>query len=117
MDNNLLSDKPVEKQPEDRFQRYEFSKRIAQTIIDRKSEDCLVIGIYGAWGEGKTSVLNFIEQELKKDEENTFVIKFNPWRYNDENKLLKFFFKEISDAFDEQLENVIQRFGKRISII
>jgi predicted KAP-like P-loop ATPase len=32
----------------------------------------LVIGIYGKWGEGKTSVMNFIKNEV---DENTIVIK------------------------------------------
>ena len=56
MDNNFLSDRPIANKQEDKFQRYDFAKRIANTIIERENEDCIVIGIYGAWGEGKTSV-------------------------------------------------------------
>ena len=59
MDNNLLSIKPVKNQPEDRFQRYRFSKRITQTITDRDSNDCLVIGIYGSWGRRKNFNFKF----------------------------------------------------------
>ena len=77
MDKHISSDKPIALQEEDKFQRYNFSQRIAKTIIDRENEDCIVIGIYGAWGEGKTSVINFIETELKQNDE-IIVIKFNP---------------------------------------
>lgn len=59
------SDAPVQQVTQDRFKRWPFAKRIAETIAARKDPSSLVVGIYGAWGEGKTSVLNFIGQELK----------------------------------------------------
>lgn len=102
--DNYSADKPVLVQENDKFQRYEFSKRIAKTIIDRKEEDCIVIGVYGAWGEGKTSVINFIEQELKTNEK-IVPIKFNPWRYGDEESLLKQFFQQFAAALDANLVN------------
>ena len=49
----------------------------------------LVIGLYGKWGTGKTSVINMAMQELKeisaKDENPPIVIKFLPWNYSDKN--------------------------------
>ncbi len=36
MKEHYSSDKPVEIEKEDRFQRYGFSKRIAETIIQRE---------------------------------------------------------------------------------
>jgi predicted KAP-like P-loop ATPase len=56
----LNADKPLDSKDADKFNRYPFAKRIADTIKSRKESECLVIGIYGAWGEGKTTVLNFI---------------------------------------------------------
>jgi hypothetical protein len=38
------------------------------------------IGIYGAWGSGKSSLLNAIEKELARDE-NVLVVRFDAWRY------------------------------------
>ncbi len=80
MDLNLSTDQPISTLGEDRFQRYGFSKQIATTISNRKSEEGIVIGLYGAWGEGKTSVLNFIATELQLDK-SVLTVKFNPWRY------------------------------------
>jgi hypothetical protein len=117
MKQNFSSDKPVENESQDRFQRYNFSKRIADTIIKRENSDGIVIGIYGAWGEGKTSVQNFIEQELKADE-SILIIKLNPWRYNDEEALIRNFLKKIADLLGQELEkkrnklgNFIQKYG------
>ncbi|PIF63182.1 P-loop NTPase fold protein [Flavobacterium sp. 11] len=117
MKQNFSSDKPVENESQDRFQRYNFSKRIAETIQKRESPDGIVIGIYGAWGEGKTSVQNFIEQELKTDD-TILIIKLNPWRYNDEDTLIRNFLKKIADLLGKELEkrkiklgNFIEKYG------
>ena len=122
MDKNFSSDRPISSQQEDKFQRYEFAKRIANTIVERESEDCIVIGIYGAWGEGKTSVINFIETELK-DRESIVPIKFNPWRYNDENSLLIQFFQKLAVALDtnirtkgEKIGSLFKKYGKLLKI-
>lgn len=104
------SDKPVIEKSNDKFDRYNFSKRIAETIINRSSEDGLVVGLYGAWGEGKTSVLNFLENELNKDED-VIVIKFNPWRFTNEDALLLNFLKNISVALDRQLLSGKEKVG------
>lgn len=105
------SDKPISTHAEDKFKRYNFSKRIAETIINRKSDDGLVIGIYGAWGEGKTSVLNILEKELDLDS-NIIVVKFNPWRFTTEETLVLNFLTNISEALDRQLSNLKEKIGK-----
>ncbi|WP_264524023.1 KAP family NTPase [Flavobacterium sp. N502536] len=117
MNQNFSSDKPVENENQDRFQRYNFSKRIAETIKKRENPDGLVIGIYGAWGEGKTSVQNFIEQELKTDD-TILILKLNPWRYKDEDTLIRNFFKKIAELLGKELEkrknklgNFIEKYG------
>jgi predicted KAP-like P-loop ATPase len=113
MIQNFSSDKPVENEIQDRFQRYSFSKRIAETILTRNNQDGIVIGIYGAWGEGKTSVQNFIENELKKDD-SVLIIKLNPWRYNDEETLIRNFLKKIAEVLGKELENKKEKLGSFI---
>ena len=57
---NYSSDTPVASKENDRFTRWNFSERVAQVIAKRTDPSCITIGLYGAWGDGKTSVLNFI---------------------------------------------------------
>ena len=104
------SDKPINLKEQDRFNRYKFSNRIADTIIKRNSDEGLVIGLYGIWGEGKSSVLNMIEDELKKSEE-ILIVKFNPWRFKDEDALILNFFKNISESLDRELNTKIEKIG------
>lgn len=111
MKNIYNSDRPISNSNEDKFKRYNFSKRIAETIINRKSDEGLVLGIYGAWGEGKTSVLNILEKELNL-EPNIIVVKFNPWRFTTEETLVLNFLTNISEALDRQLNSLTEKIGK-----
>jgi hypothetical protein len=95
----------------DRFRRWPFAQRIAQTIATRQDPTCIVIGIYGAWGEGKTTVLNFIQHELKQSS-NIIPVKFNPWRYGDEVTLLRSFFKTLADALQKSLSTKGEKIGE-----
>ncbi|SRR5258706_2277527 len=86
----------------DEFNRREFSERIARTIVTRKESKSLVIGIYGKWGEGKSTVLNFIEGELKKHG-NVVSLNFNPWLFPSEAELLVAFYSELAKVLDKSL--------------
>ena len=107
---NYSSDAPISDSSQDAFNRYPFAKRVAQIISSRKDINSLVIGIYGAWGEGKTSVFNFIESELRR-EENVVPIIFNPWRFSDENTMLLNFFAELVKAIDRNIETTGEKIG------
>ena len=63
------SDKPICNFKEDILGRVGFSKNLAETIYNYYNEDGLVIGIFGKWGTGKTSILNMVLKgiEIKED--------------------------------------------------
>lgn len=105
------SDKPITLKEQDRFNRYKFANRIADTIIKRNMNEGLVIGLYGIWGEGKSSVLNMIEGDLSKND-GILIVKFNPWRFKDEDTIILNFFKNISTALDKELNTNTEKVGK-----
>ncbi|GAM14685.1 KAP family P-loop NTPase fold protein [Mesobacillus selenatarsenatis] len=104
------SDSPVLNHSQDQFNRYPFAKRVASVISKRKDPSSIVIGIYGAWGEGKTSVFNFIDGELNK-EEHVVCIRFNPWRYGEEEQMLINFFNEMAASIDRTIETGSEKIG------
>jgi predicted KAP-like P-loop ATPase len=79
---DFSADSPATTRAEDYFQRYGFASRIAQVLLTRRESSSLTIGVYGSWGEGKTSVMHFIAQELAAHSD-AIVINFNPWRFSD----------------------------------
>lgn len=96
------SDTPIFKKSQDRFSRWNFAHRVAEVVSKRQDPSSIVIGIYGAWGDGKTTVLNFIEESLENNND-VICVKFNPWRFGTEDELLSGFFFNIAEALDTKL--------------
>lgn len=106
-----VSDSPIsDPDSEDKLKRWPFAQRIAQTIASRRDPSSIVIGICGAWGEGKTSVLNFIEKELK-NWSHVICIRFNPWRFTNEAHLLQSFFQTLADALGQSISSKKKEIG------
>jgi len=112
--NFFAADSPVNDPAYDRFKRSSFAQRVAKTIDSRIDPSSIVVAIYGAWGEGKTTVLNFIDRELAKSP-NIICIRFNPWRFNDEVHLLQNFFKSLSEALGKSTSTYKEKIGKWIA--
>ena len=93
---SYTSDAPVQDPKEDRFDE-DHLRTESQRRCPAKDPASMVIAIYGAWGDGKTTVLNFIRDYLQK-EEVVVCVNFNPWRLNGEDALLTGFFSTLADA-------------------
>lgn len=59
-----VADKPIEKADEDLLGRSDFAKQFGKSICEYDSKDGLVIGLYGKWGSGKTSIINMAISEI-----------------------------------------------------
>ena len=97
------SDAPLASRDGDLFDRWPFAKRVAHVLRDRRDASSLVVGLYGTWGEGKTTVLNFIEEALA-DADDMAVVRFNPWRFGDEDALIRRFFDSLAEGVDQKLK-------------
>ena len=64
------TDKSITSEKEDVLGRKDFSKRLGRLIYNYQGEDGLVLGLYGEWGSGKTSVINMVEEEINRLAEN-----------------------------------------------
>ena len=111
--NSIASDTPIIDPAQDKFGRWPFAQRIAQTIVSRTDPSSIIIGIYGSWGDGKTTVLNFIEHELNQHQE-VVSFTFNPWRFADEPKMLLGFFHSLADAVGKSEITTKEKVGEWI---
>lgn len=109
-----VADAPAKHPDQDHFQRWPFAQRVAQVIATRQDPSSIVISINGAWGEGKSTVLNFIEYELKQHS-HVVCLHFNPWRFPDESTLLFNFFTSLANAVDKSVSTVKERVGDLIT--
>lgn len=94
------SDGSVEQPENDDFLRVNFAHRIAETLSSRTEARSIVLGLYGKWGEGKSTVLNFIRRRLA-DNEHIITVLFNPWQFPDEAQLLHNFFAQLAEQIDK----------------
>lgn len=111
--NVYSADAPIVDPLLDRFKRWPFAQRVSDTIVSRTDPSSIVIAIYGAWGEGKTTVLNFIDRELKKSP-NIITVRFNPWRFGDEGHLLQNFFYTLAYALGKSAVTYKEKIGRWI---
>ncbi|HEB0895668.1 TPA: NTPase [Citrobacter braakii] len=77
---NMILDKSVSHSDQDRYGFLHIAKQLARAIHAIGREGSAVIGIEGAWGSGKTSLLNLLRSELDKEKnERTYVLNVSPW--------------------------------------
>lgn len=78
---------------EDVLERKPFAKNIVQSIVQSSAvvDESIVVGICGKWGSGKSTLIHFIETEIKNyyaaDTTSYKIIQFNSWANSSENDL------------------------------
>lgn len=116
---NYSTDKPINTEEQDLLGRSTFSKQLGKAIYEYNAKDGLVIGLFGKWGSGKTSVINMAENEInrlaKEDENKPLFLRFSPWNYSDKDNLISLFFQSLKTKIEVQGNKQIKKIGKAIS--
>lgn len=114
------ADQPITKCSEDKLGRTSFAESLAQAILSYRSDECVVLGLFGSWGTGKTSLINMCLECIRKtimsypEAEKPIIIKFNPWNYSGEQKLILQFFTQISSVLSQHQSNAIKEIAEKI---
>ena len=113
------TDKPIKDINEDLLDRGNFANHLAKAILRFDSKDNFVIGLYGKWGTGKTSIINMMIHEIKQEtlcwsyEEKPIVFKFEPWNFSDNENLITQFFRILRKQIDlKENSKMKQHIGK-----
>ena len=77
----ISPDLPITKSSEDTLNRSSFAKNLAKTISQYSLQSSFTIGLYGEWGSGKTSLVNMVLEFAEEMDENTIILRFNPWLF------------------------------------
>lgn len=80
---------------EDELDRWRIAAELVSIIRSTPPEWSVRVGVLGRWGEGKTSVLRFVEQQLQSDD---VVFWFNPSSLTSLNELWAEFARKFIDA-------------------
>ncbi|BCM17517.1 P-loop NTPase fold protein [Mesorhizobium sp. J8] len=102
-DHSVRGDRALGAGDKDKLGFREVAKRIAASLVDRASEDGLVVGLEGAWGSGKSSLLYLVGEELENLPlaQRPAVIHFRPWLIGNRDALISSLFTELSNQLDQ----------------
>jgi len=98
------ADRPIVRKEQDRLNRATFAQYLARCILDHQDSQSLVIGLYGGYGSGKTSLLHLMLEEMQfaatntLDEVKPIILNFSPWSYSGQNQLVYSFFRRLSST-------------------
>ncbi len=97
---SLDSDRPIDSIEADRLGFAEIAENLAKSVVSNGARKGFVIGIEGAWGSGKSSILNLLAVHLQKAEDIT-VLRFDPWIVGDRDSLVSSLISDLATAVEE----------------
>lgn len=113
-------DSPQSSESGDDLERWRFAAEIVQVIRVTPTEWSTRIGVFGKWGEGKSTVLRFMSKMLTGS--NDVVFTFNPWAIRDWDMLWTEFgdqfavsLEKANIPFDKYRKNYIERMARKYS--
>jgi len=86
-------DAPVSRREEDVLERWGVARAIHRVIASSPSGWSTRIGLYGRWGTGKTSVLNFLE--AIESESKSLVVRMSAWSAANESDLIAMLYEAL----------------------
>lgn len=117
---NYNSDKAIESSEQDLLGRVTFSKQLGEAIYKYNGKDGLVLGVFGKWGTGKTSILNMVVNEINylsdNDDDSPIIVNFSPWNYTDKDNLISLFFRVLKNRLNmDKHEETRKKIGKALT--
>lgn len=111
--NLITAETEIERAEADLLNYTPFARRVKDIIAGyADNPEPLTIGIYGRWGDGKSSFLNLIAEQLKG--EKYVEIRYNPWRYGDEAQMHSDFFGILSSKLKGEKNGALKKAGQSI---
>jgi hypothetical protein len=114
MNNNgqgfrFKSDRAITDLTADRLDRSRFVESLSRTIIspDGRSATGVTVGLVGRWGEGKSSILRLLHNQLLETHPQMVVVEFSPWLVSQRHDLLRAFFHEFGRSIERKFAEYI----------
>lgn len=91
-------DDPIAEESEDRLGRGEYVASLYHLITSARDGTSQVVGVYGEWGEGKTSAVQLLQSKFRNEKaSNVRFTWFNPWSSITRKNIQAELFKSIGD--------------------
>lgn len=117
---SIFEDIPYKDYSLDRYNRTAVAEVISTSIIRTMEKDhsSVCYGIYGKWGEGKTTVLNFIEQKIREKQiDKLKIVHFNPWLIKNQERMLTDFIRLLTKDYVGEVKAALNKYGDAIAVL
>lgn len=100
----LSPDRPASDPKRDLFGHAPFAEALAKSIQTYSNDEGLVLGLYGPWGSGKSTVLAYVVNYLKElpEKEQPLIVPFNPWWFSGQDNLARAFLGQLQAVLPAQ---------------
>ncbi|HVI70337.1 MAG TPA: P-loop NTPase fold protein, partial [Pyrinomonadaceae bacterium] len=98
------------------FKRY--VSPLIQILENFETQTPFTIGIFGPWGTGKSTLIEYIDRRLAESVDVQFHrIRFNPWIYRSEKNLIVPLLHSIQDDLEKSPDKRIVEAAKKIGTV
>ena len=108
----MNTDLPLKNPKDDKLGRSIFANEIAYSLANsfKNNNESIVLGINGDWGSGKSTLVNFITNQIevisKKQSKEVIILNFNPWMFSGQKELQNIFLKELLFKLNKNKEKL-----------
>jgi hypothetical protein len=114
---SVLSDAPSG-YASDQLQFSRYVEPLTEIIMNDATQTPFTVGVFGAWGSGKSSLLEMIDQKLTDDYgEKVVRVHFNPWVYRREPNILIPLLHTLRDTLTEDKKSRFAEAAGKIGIL
>tara|TARA_R110002126_G_scaffold9840_1_gene44209 strand:- start:12492 stop:15221 length:2730 start_codon:yes stop_codon:yes gene_type:complete len=119
--SQFSNDEPIQVKGDDKLDYEAYVDNLYKILIHESFPKAFSIGLVGPWGNGKSSVLDLVKNELETNEadrrKNIF-IHFLPYLNHNEDDIINEFFLLLSSQlskFDGRISNQILKYSQKLT--
>lgn len=112
-----IADRPCSFLKEDNLDRGSLVDILCDLVceehIDGWRSTEMVVGLVGPWGSGKSTILNFVAENLER-RNDVYVIRFNPWLMHGRDDLIGNYFQELTKKLGKSKSEHVRKIANEI---
>lgn len=115
------TDAPIKEADKDLFNMGNLVNRIVNYIAYTDVSDAAFsMGLVGEWGDGKTSLMNFVEEIIRKEHKDFIIVRFNPRSSKKADYIQEDFLDAIKQSlspFHSGIDRTIDKYAVALDVI